>query len=940
MASKRKVHIVTYTHWDREFRWEFERTRMRLVDCLDSVLDILAKKPEYGSFLMDGQLTVVEDYLEIRPENRARIAELVKQGRCEVGPWFTLPDCAPIQGESLVRNLMYGFRKSQEFGSVLKCGYNVFSFGQVAQLPQIYAHFGIDTILFYKHLEAKKTKYHEFIWEAPDGTRALASRLGKEARWNFFFAGHIPIVYDRDAWHKDWQYKWGDFGKIFHTADPASYGWFYDVLDPETTYHPENIKKGMDRAMKTVEGTAAPEVVLLFEGTDFTEPHPLTTDIIQEIRKQYPDLDIVHSTLSAYVADLKAALKGRTDLDVISGPMRDGPVGAIHTDVFSIHPEIMIANSAAENTILRWAEPLSSMAWMLGVDRYPTTYLDKLWKLVFQSHVHDSMHGLGPKTLGEGVIARLQQAHLIAMGLERRGLQNITKEIATDGVSDTEFFVAVHNPSSFARSEVVEAFLDVPRDVRLNYLVLEDMAGNPVAVQEVDRKETRAGLYHPRSRNMPFYCTRVHLHFLASDIPALGYKTFKLKWAQKNEYPYPHEDWDAPRIPAHTLVTGPMQAENEFLRVKVNADGTFALTDKQTGKTFEQLNYFLDAGDKGNMWMSDSPGNDQVINSLGRPARISLTTQGPLVTGFAIEVEMTLPAEYDWQNQTRSSVTRTMPIRVELTLRKGSKHLDVKTTVKNTVRDHFFKVCFPTGLAAEKTWAEGSFAVAEFPVKPSVAGDLRGSELARHPAQLWFDLYDGKNGLAVLSNASKDYEILENVQDQTLAMALVRSVRLRIPCDNRLWMEYPGDESSQSLDKEFTYGYALLPHSKQWDKSAVCESALAFNAPMHVCQFGKQKGTLPAAKSFLALKGDNLVLSGVKKAVDRDSIIVRLYNPSTQEQDATLTVGFPLQQANIVGINEDNPQPLKIQNGEIHFKAGKGKIITLELVPTKADRRA
>ncbi len=28
----KKVHIVTYTHWDREFRREFERTRMRLVD--------------------------------------------------------------------------------------------------------------------------------------------------------------------------------------------------------------------------------------------------------------------------------------------------------------------------------------------------------------------------------------------------------------------------------------------------------------------------------------------------------------------------------------------------------------------------------------------------------------------------------------------------------------------------------------------------------------------------------------------------------------------------------------------------------------------------------------------------------------------------------------------------------------------------------------------
>ena len=87
--------------------------------------------------------------------------------------------------------------------------------------------------------------------------------------------------------------------------------------------------------------------------------------------------------------------------------------------------------------------------------------------------------------------------------------------------------------------------------------------------------------------------------------------------------------------------------------------------------------------------------------------------------------------------------------------------------------------------------------VTEFPVRPSVNGDVRGNELARHPAQLWYDLADDKNGFAVLTDAAKDYEILEDCDDQTLAMGLVRGTRLRIACDNRLWMEYPGDESSQ-----------------------------------------------------------------------------------------------------------------------------------------------
>lgn len=930
--AKRKVHIVTYTHWDREFRWEFERTRMRLVDCIDNLLEIMENKREYRSFLMDGQLVLIEDYLEIRPENRQRIIDLVKEGRLEIGPWYTLADCSPIQGESIIRNLMHGMRKSKEYGSVLKCGYNVFSFGQIAQMPQIYASFGIDTIFFYKYINPKKAKYHEFIWEAPDGTRALASRLGREARWNFFFAGHIPIVYARDAWHKDWQYKWGEFGKVFHTADTEGYNWFYEILDPETSFHPENIKNGMERALKTVEGTAAPEVVLFFEGTDFTEPHPLTPEIIKELQKQSGyDIEIMHSTLTSYAEELKEKLKERKDIDIIRGPMRDGPVGAIHTDVYSIHPEIKIQNSHGENTITRYAEPLSTLAWALGIDRYPGTYLDKIWKLMFQSHAHDSMHGLGPDTLAEGQVSRLKQADVTAKGLERRGLQNITKEIDTSSVSDTDLFIVVHNPSTFERAEVIEAYFDIPRDKNVHYLIIEDMEGNQVQIQELDKWDTRAGIYHPRSRNMPFYCTKVHTYFMASNIPALGYKTFKLKWKEKTQYPYPHEDWDTPRIYAENMLTGANKAENKYIKIRINGDGTVDLTDKQTGRTYAGLNYFLDMGDKGNMWMSDPPVNDNIISSAGRPAEVSAIIKGPLAVKFQVRLDMMLPEEFDWTRNKRSQNYKKMSAVVELTLKKESKYLEVKTTIENTVKDHYLKVCFPTDLNAQKTWSEGSFSVTEFPVKPSVVGKLRGSELARHPANMWFDLYDGENGLAVLTDATKDYEILENDENQTMAMGLVRGVRLRIPCDNRLWMEYPGDESAQSLGK-FTYRYALMPHIDMWDKAGLYRHALMFNAPMHVCQFGRQRGILSPTKSFIGVEGENIILSTVKKAEDKNSIIIRLYNPTDREQHGKIKTGLDIKQAYLTNLNEERIMPIQIQDDEIEMNIQKGKITTVELL--------
>ncbi|MDF2952475.1 MAG: mngB 8 [Anaerocolumna sp.] len=164
-----------------------------------------------------------------------------------------------------------------------------------------------------------------------------------------------------------------------------------------------------------------------------------------------------------------------------------------------------------------------------------------------------------------------------------------------------------------------------------------------------------------------------------------------------------------------------------------------------------------------------------------------------------------------------------------------------------------------------------------------------------------------------------------------MAMGLVRGVRLRIPCDNRLWMEYPGDESAESLG-EFTYGYALMPHGGLWEQAGLYKEALIFNTPMHVCQFGKQKGLLPLDKSFLSLEGNNLIFSAFKKAEDRDTVIIRMYNPSEHDITGKLTLGFEFQDGFIVNMREERTEQLKVMDRTLSFPAGHGKIISVELV--------
>ncbi len=63
------AHIITHTHWDREWYKSYEHFRTRLVYFMDNLIDLLEDNENFQSFLFDGQTVILEDYLSIRPEN-------------------------------------------------------------------------------------------------------------------------------------------------------------------------------------------------------------------------------------------------------------------------------------------------------------------------------------------------------------------------------------------------------------------------------------------------------------------------------------------------------------------------------------------------------------------------------------------------------------------------------------------------------------------------------------------------------------------------------------------------------------------------------------------------------------------------------------------------------------------------------------------------------
>src|SRR3972149_12074512 len=120
MAPKYELHVVSHTHWDREWYLPFEAFRFGLVELIDKLLHILDSDPEYRFYMLDGQTVALEDYLAIRPEREADLRRHVRSGRLLLGPWYILPDEFLVSGEASIRNLIVGGKVAERFGDTMK----------------------------------------------------------------------------------------------------------------------------------------------------------------------------------------------------------------------------------------------------------------------------------------------------------------------------------------------------------------------------------------------------------------------------------------------------------------------------------------------------------------------------------------------------------------------------------------------------------------------------------------------------------------------------------------------------------------------------------------------------------------------------------------------------------------------------------------------------
>ncbi|HZW40326.1 MAG TPA: glycoside hydrolase family 38 C-terminal domain-containing protein [Ignavibacteriaceae bacterium] len=910
-------HVISNTHWDREWRYPFQRNRKMLVDMIDKVIDILLNEPEYKAFHLDSQSIVLDDYLAIKPYQKDIIKKLVEEKRLLIGPWYILPEEFQVGGENLIRNLLLGHKVCNQMGGVSKIGYSPFSWGQISQLPQIYKGFGIDVIMFYRGVNSLDSNKSEFIWEGADGTKAITSRFSTMPRYNFYFYIYRKVIHNEDF--SDVEYKWERGGLPFHIVD-ANKKEDYSIIKPQDTYYKENIKPSVERIINDQVNDFSTEHIIWMEGHDSSGPNIKTVQIIKDIKEAFPNLNVVHSTLEDYSKALEKSVD-ESKLAIVKGERRsaqfDNRSGNMYGYTTSARMDIKLKNFEAEKHLQYYAEPLNSLAEILGLDTNDE-YLNIAWNYLIQNSAHDSIGGCSLDEIHEDMFFRYQQVIEISDAVTERALKFLVSKINTSNFilenNQPKIFLHVFNTLGFSRSRAAEVFIDIPEEYDKGSIKILDINFNEVPVQIFSKYKKESIIEQLIDRPMYFNMVRYKCILDIQNIPSIGYQTFNVipgKSIKKEKgFTYQQNGF-------HFL-------ENNYLKIQINNDGSLDLLNKETGYTFKNICYLFSEGEEGHAWVHKPVG--PIMTSLNSKAIIKRIFDGPVESKVSIKYNLKVPANLLERQKNKPKFVK-IPIELQLGLSKCSKYFTLKIKLNNTSESHRLRLMLPTGLRNTFSFGEGQFDVVKRSTERIDSSDWIEQPMYDYPMHHFVDVNNNLEGIAVFANGLKEYEVLDD-ENKTLGITLIRGFNYVIQPASK--EDYSFKKGSHVLG-EYEFNIAIMPHKGSFDNEVLTES-YNFTYPFTSVQSGENKNNLNLNESFFKIEPEQLILSSIKKGEGKEGWVLRFFNPTEKNLSGIITLPKFVTNVRRVTLEEVFVENLVLKNDKVHLEVPPKKIITLKVM--------
>lgn len=394
MSDERvRVTLVPHTHWDREWYEPFSVFSVRLVEMMDTLLDLGAAG--FPHFHLDGQVAMIDDYLVRRPERADEVEALVRSGQLSAGPWFTQMDEFLTSGESHIRNLEMGLRRARDLGRPLEVGYMPDQFGHIGQMPQLLRLGGLETAMVWRGVP-REVASTAFRWQAPDGSEVLTEYMV----FGYFNGEH-----------------------------------FEEALEPA------DLAGALERSVKKMRPFMAGDRIVVMVGYDHAGPDATLPERLAAAAPLLPRIDARIDGLAEHVGRQRV----REDLPVWRGELRSSAHAHLLPNVYSARVHQKRERGRVEALLERYAEPLAALAPSFG---WPEDELRHAWRLMLWNGAHDSACGCSHDQVGRDVDGRFAEVRETCEDMIERALTSLGARVEGEGG------VIRFNPSPFEREGV------------------------------------------------------------------------------------------------------------------------------------------------------------------------------------------------------------------------------------------------------------------------------------------------------------------------------------------------------------------------------------------------------------------------------------------------------------------------------------------------------
>ncbi|MGR5388411.1 mannosylglycerate hydrolase [Vibrio crassostreae] len=823
-----RVHITPHMHWDREWYFTTEESRILLVNNMEEIMNRLESDPEYKYYVLDGQTAVLEDYFAIKPENTERVKALVEAGKLIIGPWYSQTDTMQVSGESIVRNMMYGIRDCMKFGDAMKIGYLPDSFSMSSQLPMIYNGFDITRAMFWRGCsERHGTNKTEFLWQSNDGSEVTAQVL--------------PLGYA--------------IGKYLPQDE-------------------EGLRARLDKYFPVLEKPSVTKDILLPNGHDQMPIQKDIFEVMDKLREIYPDREF---SMSRYEEVFEKVEVAREQLDTIKGEFNDGKYMRVHRTISSTRMDIKLIHAEIENKIVNILEPLASIAWTLGFE-YHHGLIEKMWKESMKNHAHDSIGCC----CSDKVHAEILNRYILADDMATN-LIHFYKRKIVDHMPDREGCdkLAMFNLSPYEREEVVNTTITIraqefsifdENENLVEYFIQDKRQIDP---GKVDRQIVHYGNYDP-FMEFDIQIKRI--------VPAMGFTTLHIqgnekgavKVAEQKDYLLENEYYRINVNDNGTLTIFDKETEQVFDQVLRLEDGSDDGDEYDYSPSRQE--WLLYSDEFPVETSIDHQGFQSVANIAFRmnvPANLAEREERTGQNGF-VEAQCQVVLKQG---------SRRIEVRMELDNQADDHRVRVLVPTpfvsETVVADNQFGcITRPTNDPAMAVWEEEKWKEAPVPVYQL----MNFAALENGKAGMAI-MSNGLREFEVIASQGDENR-------DTFALTLFRGIGvlgkeellLRPGRPSGIKIPTPDSQVRGKLVCEFTLcGFSgnhidanIMAQARDNVTQIECYNKIPYNAMK--LNVGEQN--LPMSFSLLSKQQSGAVLSVLKKAEDEDALIMRVYNPA------------------------------------------------------------